>query len=225
MLAAKDYGKEKITNIVYMGMGEPLLNFNNTVNSLKIFGDELTTGISMKKITVSTAGIAPRIKDLAGTGLKVKLAFSLHSCYEEIRSRIMPVNKKYSLKENLDALKYYSRQTGTRITFEYIMLKNINDRDEDLKALVKLSKEIPSKINVIPFNSLKHMDPSGISAELESSPKQRIEEFSQKLREKEVTVIVRLTQGEDISAACGQLAYPQMKPGISGVRIKEKSKK
>ena len=207
MLASKEYGKAKITNIVYMGMGEPLFNYNNTLNSLRIFGDELTKGISLKKITVSTAGIAPRIKDLADTNLKVKLAFSLHSCFEDIRSRIMPINKKYSLKENFEALRLYSKKTGTRITFEYVMLKNINDRDEDLKALIKLSKEIPSKVNVIPFNSLKHMNPHGISAELESSPKKRIEEFSRKLREKDVTVIVRLTQGEDIAAACGQLAY------------------
>lgn len=208
MLAAREYGKDRITNIVYMGMGEPLLNYNNTLNSLKIFGDELTTGISLKKITVSTAGIASRIIDLADTGLKVKMAFSLHSCFEDIRNRIMPVNKKYSLKENIAALKYYSRQTGTRITFEYVMLRNINDRDEDIKGLVKLCREIPSKINVIPFNSLKHMNPTGISAELEPTPKHRIEEFSQSLREKDVTVIVRLTQGEDIAAACGQLAYP-----------------
>jgi 23S rRNA (adenine2503-C2)-methyltransferase len=153
------------------------------------------------------------------------MAFSLHSCFEDIRNRIMPVNKKYSLKENIAALKYYSRQTGTRITFEYIMLKNINDRDEDIKALVKLCREIPSKINVIPFNSLKHMNPTGISAELEASPKHRIEEFSQSLREKDVTVIVRLTQGEDIAAACGQLAYPQMKSELSASRISKNLKR
>jgi len=215
MLAAKDYGKDKLTNIVYMGMGEPLLNYDNTLKSLQIFGDELTTGISLKKITVSTAGIAPRIKDLADTGLRVKLAFSLHSCFEDIRTRLMPINKKYSLKENIEALKYYSKRNGTRITFEYVMLKDINDREEDLKALVKLAREIPSKINVIPFNSLKHMNPSGMSAELEPSPRYRIEEFSQRLREKDVTVIVRFTQGEDIAAACGQLAYTLKKSALS----------
>jgi len=215
MLAAKDYGKDKLTNIVYMGMGEPLLNYDNTLKSLRIFGDELTTGISLKKITVSTAGIAPRIKDLADTGLRVKLAFSLHSCFEDIRTRLMPINKKYSLKENIEALKYYSKRNGTRITFEYVMLKDINDREEDLKAIVKLAREIPSKINVIPFNSLKHMNPSGISAELEPSPRYRIEEFSQRLREKDVTVIVRFTQGEDIAAACGQLAYTLKKSALS----------
>jgi 23S rRNA (adenine2503-C2)-methyltransferase len=206
MLAAKNYGKDRISNIVYMGMGEPLLNYKETLKSLEIFGEELTTGISLKKITVSTAGIAPKIRELADSGLKVKLAFSLHSCFEDIRTKIMPINRKYSLKENIEALKYYSDKTGTRITFEYVMLKGINDRDEDLKALAKLCSSIPSKINVIPFNSLKHMNPEGLSGELESTPKERISEFVKKLREKNITVIVRFTQGEDIAAACGQLA-------------------
>ncbi len=116
-LASKDYRESEITNIVYMGMGEPLLNFNETVKSLQIFAEELTTGISLKKITVSTAGIAPKITELESTGLKVKLAFSLHSCFEDIRNKIMPINKKYSLKENIEALKSYAMKTKTRITF------------------------------------------------------------------------------------------------------------
>ncbi len=207
LLTAKDYGKEKITNIVYMGMGEPLLNFNSTIKSLKIFSDELSGGFSLKKITVSTAGIAPKIRELADKGLKVKLAFSLHSCFEDARSKIMPINKKYSLKENIEALKYFTEKTGTRITFEYVMLKDINDTEKDLQALIKLCSIIPSKINVIPFNSLKHMNPSGLSAQLEPTSKNKINNFVKQLRDKNITVIVRFTQGEDIAAACGQLAY------------------
>jgi 23S rRNA (adenine2503-C2)-methyltransferase len=206
MLAAKDYGKDNITNIVYMGMGEPLLNNSATINSLKIFAEELTTGISLKKITVSTAGIAPKIIELADSGLKVKLAISLHSCFEDTRSKIMPINDKYSLKQNIEAIKYYAKVTGTRITFEYVMLKGINDRQDDINALSKLCSEIPSKVNVIPFNSLKHMHPAGFSAQLEPTPKKRIEEFVSRLRDRNITVIVRYTQGEDIAAACGQLA-------------------
>ena len=206
LLAAKDYGKENITNIVYMGMGEPLLNYKETVKSLEIFGEELTKGISLKKITVSTAGIAPKIIELADTGLKVKIALSLHSCFEDTRSEIMPINKKYSLKQTIDAIKYYVTQTGTRVTFEYVMLKGINDRQEDINALARLCSEIPSKINVIPFNSLKHMNPEGFSAKLEPTSKNRIEDFVERLRERNITVIVRYTQGEDIAAACGQLA-------------------
>jgi 23S rRNA (adenine2503-C2)-methyltransferase len=206
LLAAKDYGKDNITNIVYMGMGEPLLNYKETVKSLEIFGEELTKGISLKKITVSTAGIAPKIIQLAKTGLKVKIALSLHSCFEDIRSEIMPINKKYSFKETIEAVKFYAMETGTRVTFEYVMLKGINDRQEDINALARLCSEIPSKINVIPFNSLKHMNPEGYSATLEPTPKKRIEDFVTRLRERNITVIVRYTQGEDIAAACGQLA-------------------
>jgi len=208
-LAQKDYSDNKITNLVYMGMGEPLLNFKETVRSLQIFVEELTNGMSLKKITVSTAGIAPKIKELADTGLKVKLALSLHSCFEDIRTEIMPINKKYSLEENLNAVRYYAKTTGIRITFEYVMLKNINDRNEDIKALTKLCGSLPSKINVIPFNSLQHMNPGGLSAKLQPTAKSRIEEFVRKLRENNITVMVRNTQGDDIAAACGQLAYSQ----------------
>ena len=210
MFAAKNYGKDKITNLVYMGMGEPLLNFNYTVKSLLIFAEELTTGISLKKITVSTAGIAPKIIELADTGLKVRLAFSLHSCFEDTRNKIMPINIKYPLKQNIEALKYYYKKTNTRITFEYVMLKDVNDGDEDINALVKLCSQMHSKINIIPFNSLQHMNPSEYAAELKPSPRNRIEDFAQKLRNKNVPVFVRNTQGDDIAAACGQLAYKQI---------------
>ena len=209
LLAAKNYGKDKITNLVYMGMGEPLLNFEATVKTLKIFAEELTKGISLKKITVSTAGIAPKIIELADTGIKTKLAFSLHSCFEDKRNKIMPINEKYSLKQNIEALKHYYKKTNNRITFEYVMLKDFNDRDEDINALTKLCSQMPSKINIIPFNSLQHMNPAGFAAELLPTPKHRIEYFAQKLREKNISVFVRNTQGDDIAAACGQLAYKQ----------------
>ena len=205
-LVSKDYKESEITNIVYMGMGEPLLNFKETSKSLEIFSEELTTGISLKKITVSTAGIAPKIKELAETGMKVKLAFSLHSCFEDIRNKIMPINKKYSLEENVEVLKNYSKETGTRITFEYVMLKDINDHIEDVKALSRLMSTLPSKLNIIPFNSLKHMNPSGLAGELESSSSEKIHWFADQLREKNITVMLRNTQGDDIAAACGQLA-------------------
>jgi 23S rRNA (adenine2503-C2)-methyltransferase len=207
LFASRDWGKGGITNIVYMGMGEPLLNYKNTLKSLQIFAEELSTNISLKKITVSTAGIAPKIIELANSGIKVRLALSLHSCFEDIRSYIMPINNKYSLAENLEALKLYSKMTNTRITFEYVMLKDLNDRDEDFKALAKLCNEIPSKVNLIPFNSLKHMNPDGISASLESSSMNRINEFAEELMARNVTVTLRYTQGDDIAAACGQLAY------------------
>lgn len=206
LLTAKEYGKDKITNIVFMGMGEPLLNFKNTIKAVEIFTHELTKGLSRKRITISTAGIPDRIIELANLNLRVKLAFSLHSAFEDIRSKIMPINKKYSLKENLEALKYYAKKTKTRITFEYIMLKDINDRPNDIKELKRLCSQLPSKINVIPFNSIKHMNPSGISAELESTPYNKIIDFVEQLRKQNLTVFIRDTRGDDIAAACGQLA-------------------
>jgi 23S rRNA (adenine2503-C2)-methyltransferase len=218
LLASKNWDKAPITNIVYMGMGEPLLNYANTLKSLQIFAEEKTRDISLRKITVSTAGIAPKIIELADSGIKVKLALSLHSLFDETRSKIMPINKKYSVKENIEAVRYYANQTGTRITFEYVMLKDINDRSDDLNALVKLCKSIPCKLNIIPFNSISHMSPEGLSHQLEPSPRFRMEDFVNKLREKEIFVMVRFTQGDDIAAACGQLAIKNLTPALSSER-------
>lgn len=206
ILAAKNCGENGITNIVYMGMGEPLINFDNSVKSLEIFTHEYNIGLSRRKITLSTSGIPHRIKELAERGLRIKLALSLHSCFEDIRSKIMPINKKYSLAENIDAIKYYTDKTKTRITYEYTMLKGINDRPEDIDALVKLCRKIPSKINLIPFNSIAHMAPDGISAGLEPTPLNKIGKFAEELSKHNITVILRNTQGSDIAAACGQLA-------------------
>lgn len=206
LLTAKDYGKDFITNIVYMGMGEPLLNYDNTIESLKIFTNELNKILSRNRITVSTSGIPHKIVELADTNLRVKLALSLHSAFNDIRDLIMPINKKYKIEENIEAIKYYTKKTKTRITFEYTMLKGINDRNEDVKGLAKLCSQIPSKINIIPFNSIAHMQPEGISAELIPTEKKKIYEFAQALRDKNVTVMIRDTQGDDIAAACGQLA-------------------
>ena len=207
LMASRDYGKNKISNIVYMGMGEPLLNYSNTLKTLEIFAEEKTKDISLRRVTVSTAGIVPKIVELADSGLKVKLALSLHSLFDETRNKIMPINKKYSVAENIEAVRYYAKQTDTRITFEYLMLRDINDRSDDLNALIKLCKSISCKINVIPFNSISHMNPSGFAAELEPSQKFRVDEFVKTLRENNIVVMVRYTQGDDIAAACGQLAY------------------
>jgi len=208
-LAKTEYTKSSIKNIVYMGMGEPLLNYDETLKSLKIFAENLIPELRLKHITVSTVGIAPKIIELANSGLRVKLAFSLHSCFEDIRSKLIPINKKYSLRENLDAIRYYTKKTQTKITFEYLMLSGINDRKEDLQELVKLCNSLPSKINVIPFNSLDHMNPGGFSAELQPSSKKRIYEFVNALKDLNINVRLRHTRGEDIAAACGQLAFPQ----------------
>ncbi|MFC2135690.1 23S rRNA (adenine(2503)-C(2))-methyltransferase RlmN [Bacteroidota bacterium] len=206
ILAARESGEKGITNIVYMGMGEPLLNFDNTMKSLSLFTTEINSGIGRNRITVSTSGIPHKIKELADSDLRVKLALSLHSGFEDIRSQIMPINQKYSLADTMDAVKYYARKTKTQITFEYVMLKDLNDRDEDIKALKKICSQMPSKINIIPFNSIAHMTPDGFSASLEPTSEDQIAIFADKLRDGNITVMLRETQGDDIAAACGQLA-------------------
>jgi len=206
ILVSKNISEQKITNIVYMGMGEPLLNFDNVFKSLERFLDDKSIGLGRNRITISTSGIPNKIVELADRPYRVKLALSLHSCFEDTRSQIMPINKKYSLKEVIESLEYYYRKTKNPITFEYIMLKNLNDRDKDIKAITKLTRRFPSKINVIPFNSISHMSPDGFSAELVPTERNKILDFAEKLRRNGVTVIIRDTQGDDIAAACGQLA-------------------
>lgn len=200
--------QQKITNIVYMGMGEPLLNFDATLKSLDIFTNELATKLSRHHITISTVGIPKRIKELADCKYRTKLALSLHSCFDDIRSTIMPINNKYKLNEIYEALLYYNQKTQQRITFEYTMFDGINDRKEDIVELIKLSKKIPSKINIIPFNSIDHMikDKNSISANLKPTSREKMENFANELRNNNVTVFIRNTQGNKIKAACGQLA-------------------
>jgi len=217
-IASKEYKEDSIKNIVFMGMGEPLLNYDATLKALEIFGEELTTQLRMRRVTVSTAGIAPKITELADSGLRAKLAFSLHSCFEDVRSKLMPINDKYPLRDNLHSIRYFTKKTHSRVTFEYVMISGINDREEDFKELVKLCKSLPCKINVIPFNSLEHMNPKGLSAELQPSPYERTEAFVQALRDQNITVTVRYTQGEDIAAACGQLAITEENKTYSSVK-------
>ncbi|MBU2443998.1 MAG: 23S rRNA (adenine(2503)-C(2))-methyltransferase RlmN [Bacteroidetes bacterium] len=197
---------EPITNIVYMGMGEPFLNYSNVINSMNIFSSELAFGISGKRVTVSTVGIPDKIKTFAQEPFRGKLAFSLHSVDEQIRSKIMPINKKFPFKQNIDALEYFYKSTKRKITFEYTLLKGINDQESDIKGIVKLSKRIPCKVNIIPFNSIAHTNPSGIAATLKPTSKEEFDFFVERLRSNNVTVFVRNTQGDDIEGACGQLA-------------------
>ncbi|MCF8267330.1 MAG: 23S rRNA (adenine(2503)-C(2))-methyltransferase RlmN [Ignavibacteriales bacterium] len=213
----------KITNIVYMGMGEPLLNFKNTHKSLKILTEAQNTRLSRHRITVSTVGIPEKIKELAESWVRVRMAFSLHSCFNELRSIIVPINDKYPLETIIPNLRYYSDKTRSRITFEYTMFKNFNDRDEDIEALKKLMSQIPSKLNLIPFNSIDHMNPKGVSKKLQATPYGRIMEFADRLRQHDLTVLIRDTQGDDISAACGQLAYEQAAKGRASFNFDEES--
>ncbi len=187
-----------ITNLVMMGMGEPLYNFENVAKALKIVMDGEGLGISKRKITLSTAGVVPMMKR-CGEELGVNLAVSLHAVNDEIRDHIVPINKKYPLAELLQACRDYPGvHNARRITFEYVMLKGVNDSDADARELVRILDGIPAKVNLIPFNAWP-------GSSFECSSPERIEAFADILARHHLSAPVRQPRGEDILAACGQL--------------------
>ena len=189
---------ERITHIVYMGMGEPLANYSATVKSLRLLTDPQAFAFSPRRITVSTVGLVSGIERLAKETLKVNLAISLHATSNEIRDRIMPVNRGFAIEELLAACRRFPLPFRQRMTFEYVLLEGINDSVEDARRLVKLLKGIRGKINLIPFN-----DWEGSSFARPSLP--RILAFQAVLLEQGITATIRWSKGEDIGAACGQL--------------------
>ena len=195
----KDWEKEnkKLTNIVMMGMGEPLYNYDNVAKALKIAMDEKGINFPRRRITLSTSGVVPMIKQCA-EDLGVHLAISLHAVNNELRNLLVPLNKKYNLDQLLDACRNYPSNNHNRITFEYVMLDQLNDHVEHARELVKLISGIPAKINLIPFN------PWPGSHYLCSSQK-RIENFANAINEAGYQAFIRAPRGQDILAACGQL--------------------
>ena len=186
----------RITNIVLMGMGEPLANFDNVVEALRRMTGVMV--ISPRRITLSTAGIVPRIAELGQLGLKVNLAISLNATTDSVRDVIMPINKTYPIKAVLDTCRKLPLQQTRKITFEYVMLKDINDSTADAKRLVRLLHGIQSKINLIPFNPYS-------DCEYERPDDIAVLRFQEIMAKAEVTVIIRKSKGRDILAACGQL--------------------
>ena len=189
----------KITNVVLMGMGEPLLNFDNVVSAVRIMMDDFAYGMSKRRVTVSTAGVVPAM-DRIGEILDMRLAVSLHATNDELRNELVPINKKYPIKELMSACRrFLDRQDSrSRITFEYVMLDGINDQPEHARELIKLLRGIPTLMNLIPFNPFPD---SGYK----TSSKKQIDRFSTMLVEAGITTVVRRTRGDDIDAACGQL--------------------
>ena len=189
---------EKISNVVIMGSGEPLENFDNIVKFLNIINDEKGQNISMRKITLSTSGIVPNIYKLADENIPITLAISLHAPTQEKREQIMPIARKYKLPDILEACDYYVNTTGRRLTFEYIMIKGFNDSQEDALTLSKILKNKLANINLIPCNYVKEADiiPSG---DLD------IAKFKKILSDNGINATVRRELGSDINAACGQL--------------------
>ncbi|AFL96380.1 23S rRNA (adenine(2503)-C(2))-methyltransferase RlmN [Ornithobacterium rhinotracheale] len=190
-----------LSNIVYMGMGEPLLNYNNVVDSIRKITTPFPNGLGMspRRITVSTSGIPKMIKKLADENLKVGLALSLHSAIEEKRNQIMPFSHKFPLTEILESLQYWYDKTKSRITLEYIIWKNVNDTPEDVKALVKFCKKVPTKVNLIEYNSIG-------DDKFAQAPEDVTNMYIQALENENIIVNVRRSRGKDIDAACGQLA-------------------
>jgi 23S rRNA (adenine2503-C2)-methyltransferase len=188
-----------LTNVVYMGMGEPLLAYRNVMESIRLLTDETGLGISARRITISTAGIAKMIKQLANDESKVNLALSLHAADDAKRNQIMPINEQNNLAVLMDALRYYYQMTRNRMSYEYIAFQNFNDSLEDARNLVKLCKHFPVRINIIEYNPID-------GASFEKSSEDRIDRFAQHLRDNGVMVTVRRSRGKDIDAACGQLA-------------------
>jgi 23S rRNA (adenine2503-C2)-methyltransferase len=188
-----------LTNIVYMGMGEPLLNYKNVLNSINHICSEQGLGMSPKRITVSTAGIAKMIRKLGDDQVKFNLALSLHAANDEKRNKIMEINESNNLEELAEALKYFHEMTNTRITFEYIIFKDFNDSIDDARELANFAKCVPCKINIIEYNPIEN-------GEFQQADAKKVDEFAQFLESKNLIVNVRRSRGKDIDAACGQLA-------------------
>lgn len=194
------FGKP-LTNIVYMGMGEPLLTYSNVMRSIELLSNTEGggLGISSKRITLSTAGIAKMIRKLADDNSKVNLALSLHAADDEKRNQIMPINEHNNLEALTLALQYFYQKTQNRITFEYIAFQNFNDTLADAKNLVKLCKRVPARVNIIEYNPIDN-------APFLKSADENIDRFAQYVRDHDIAITVRKSRGKDIDAACGQLA-------------------
>lgn len=192
------YGRD-LSNVVFMGMGEPLLNYKNVMRSIEHLTSNTGINLSQRRITISTAGIAKLIKRLADDGWKVNLALSLHAADDQKRQEIMPINEHNNLHNLTDALRYYSRITGNRISFEYIAFEHFNDYEKDAKNLIKLCSHYPVLVNIIEYNPVP-----GI--EYEKSSEERLNTFAKFLLKAGVMTTVRKSRGKDIDAACGQLA-------------------
>jgi 23S rRNA (adenine2503-C2)-methyltransferase len=199
----RDQAQEKygipLTNIVYMGMGEPLLNYANVLKSVEMITSPEGLGMASRRITVSTAGIAKMIKKLGDDQVKFNLALSLHAANDEKRNRIMPINESNTLEALAEALRYFYEKTENEITLEYIMFNKFNDSVEDARELYEFARRLPCKINIIEYNPIKEAD--FVNAEADA-----LARFTAFLESKKMIVNVRRSRGKDIDAACGQLA-------------------
>ena len=193
------YKGHKLSNIVFMGMGEPLLNYKNVLKSIEMITSEEGLGMSPRRITLSTVGLHKMIVKLADDEVKFNLAVSLHSAIDEVRSKMMPINDKSSLADLMDSLQYWYAKTKRVVTFEYVVWKGINDKKKDIDALVAYCKKVPSKVNLIEYNAIEEDG-------FEQADEAAIAYYQRELERNQITVNIRRSRGKDIDAACGQLA-------------------
>jgi len=196
---SKLYHNRPLSNIVFMGMGEPLMNYNNVLKAIDKITSPEGLGVSSKRITVSTSGVPKMIRKMADEKVKFKLAVSLHSAIDEIRTSIMPFNATFTLKDLREALQYWYQQTKSRITYEYVIWEGINDSKKDVDALVDFCRFAPSKVNLIEYNPID-------GGEFQQASNTAVEMYVNILEANGITVTVRRSRGKDIDAACGQLA-------------------
>lgn len=197
-IAEKQYGRG-LTNIVFMGMGEPLLNYSQVTEAIEKITSPDSLGMSPRRITVSTAGIAKMIRKLGDDQVRYRLALSLHAANDEKRSKIMPINDENNLESLITALNYFFQKTKSRISLEYILFKNVNDSMEDAKQLVRIARRIPCRVNIIEYNPVE-------GTGLEKASEENTQRFANALEQSGITVTIRHSRGKDIDAACGQLA-------------------
>lgn len=199
---AEDNYQQPLSNIVYMGMGEPLLNYTNMIKSIEHITSPEGLNMSPKRITVSTAGIAKMIRKLGDDEVKFNLALSLHAANDEKRNEIMPINESNTLVALRDALKYYFQKTKNRVTYEYIVFHNFNDSLKDAEELYRFTRHLPCKVNIIEYNPIAEAD-------FVNTKEDKLDKFAKYLENKGVIVNVRRSRGKDIDAACGQLAIKE----------------
>jgi len=198
IIAVERENGERIDNIVFMGMGEPLANYDNVMRAIQIINAPWGIGIGARHITISTSGLVPQIRKLAEQPLQIRLAVSLHGATDEVRARIMPVNRKYDLSSLLESCRYFTSRKKQWITFEYILIADVNDSDEQARALAKHARTLDAKVNLIPYNNVEGLDWIRPSSD-------RQKKFLAILRAAGVRATLRREKGDDIAAACGQL--------------------
>ena len=198
IIAAEKISKQKVNNLVFMGMGEPLANYDNLMKAIEIINAPWGLNLGARHITISTSGLAPQIKKLADSPKQIRLALSLHGATDEVRSQIMPINKKYPLAQLIEACLYYQTQKRKRITLEYILIKDINDSLDQAQRLAKLCQRLKAKVNLIPYNQVEDLS-------WQRPSENQIRLFASTVKNHGATATIRREKGHDIDAACGQL--------------------